>query len=68
MKEASYNKKWNIQFLHVECLPIIWVGHLSHRLKCHFFITIISMIKSSKMSDRYFRTNMLYVLLFVSCL
>ena len=50
MRETSYNKKGNIQFLHTECLPV-WVRHLSHRLKCHFFITKTSKVKSSKMSD-----------------
>ena len=52
-RNLAYNKNGNIQFLHVECLPIyLCYRHLiSYEIKCHFFITKTSKVKSSKMSD-----------------
>ena len=66
MKETSYNKKGNIQFFKVECLPIYRYRHLiSYEIRCHFFITIINMIRSNKMKDMKRRMQILYSRFFI---
>lgn len=49
LKEISYNKKGNIQFLQVECLPIFKWLTLFYMNKCHFFIAKTNKVKSNKM-------------------
>ena len=59
-------KKGNIQFWFVECLPQLKLcGHLSHRLKCHFFITATNKDRSDKMIAMYLRTFIIKILLFI---
>ena len=59
-------KKGNIQFWFVECLPKLKLcGHLSHRLKCHFFITATNKDRSDKMIAMYLRTFIIKILLFI---
>ena len=59
-------KKGNIQFWLVECLPKINLfRHLIHRrIKCHFFITTIKLIRRNKMIAMIFRTFNIKVLVF----
>ena len=59
-------KKGNIQFWFVECLPQLKLcGHLSHRLKCHFFITATNAVRSNKMIAMYLRTFIIKILFFI---
>lgn len=44
MKETSYNKMGTFSFAMLKL-----GGHLSHRLKCHFFISITIIVKRDKM-------------------
>ena len=51
-RKFAYNKKGNIQFWYVECLPVILVVTFnSFELSVYFFITKTNKVKSSKMSD-----------------
>ena len=51
-RKFAYNKKGNIQFFRVECLPVILVETFnSFELSVYFFITKTNKVKSSKMSD-----------------
>ena len=64
-RELEYNKKGNIQFWYVECPPKNLGRHLSHRLKCHFFIVITKKVKRNKMMAMSFRTLIIKVLVFM---
>ena len=45
-RELAYNKKGNIQFFRVECLPVILQQTFnSFELSVYFFITTIKMIR-----------------------
>lgn len=45
-RELAYNKKGNIQFFRVECLPVILQQPFnSFELSVYFFITTIKMIR-----------------------
>lgn len=65
-RKLAYNKKVNIQFANVECLPVILlVTFNSFELSVYFFITTIKMIRRNKMIVMYLRTFMIKVLFFI---
>ncbi len=65
-RELAYNKKGNIQFFRVECLPVILQQTFnSFELSVYFFITTIKMIRRNKMIVMYLRTFMIKVLFFI---
>ena len=64
-RKLEYNKKGNIQFLCVECLPEKTERHLSYSLKCHFFIVITKKVRRNKMMAMSFSTFIIKVLVFI---
>jgi len=71
MKETSYNKKGNIQFCYVECLPNeMPIGNYkcdtySNANECHFFISITRIVRIDKMIVMYLRTFITKILFFI---
>ena len=64
--QGNLHKKGNIQFFQVECLPYVFWRHLIQaKIKCHFFITKIKMIMSSKMIEMSSKTLIINVLNFI---
>ena len=41
------------------------VGHLSHRLKCHFFIANTNKVRSDKMIEMYLKIFIIKILFFI---
>ena len=69
-RKLAYNKKGNIQFREVECLPNkLPYGTYSVTLilanECHFFITTIITIRRNKMIAMSLRTFIIKVLVFI---
>ncbi len=65
-RKLAYNKKGNIKFANVECLPVILQQTFnSFELSVYFFITTIKMIRRNKMIVMYLRTFMIKVLFFI---
>ena len=64
-RKLAYNKKGTFSFSHTECLPYILVRHLSHRLKCHFFIANTNKVRSDKMIEMYLKIFIIKILFFI---
>ena len=58
-------KKETFSFAMLNVYPNFFVRHLSHRLKCHFFITTIMTIRRNKMIVMYRKTLITKFLFFI---
>ena len=65
-RKLAYNKKGNIQFCNVECLPNKYGCDTYHKDECHFFISITNAIRRDKMIQMYLRTFKIKILFFIS--
>jgi len=64
-RKLAYNKKEH-SVCNTECLPKRHLSrHLSHRLKCHFFIANTNKVRSDKMIEMYLKNFIIKILFFI---